>query len=71
MLDEFAPEALREAVRRNRGAARPAKLEISGGVSLEKLAALAATGVDYISVGALTKHLRAVDLSMRLEPAAG
>jgi nicotinate-nucleotide pyrophosphorylase (carboxylating) len=71
MLDEFAPEGLREAVRRNRTAPRPAKLEISGGVRLESIAALAATGVDYISVGALTKHLQAIDLSMRLEPAAG
>jgi nicotinate-nucleotide pyrophosphorylase (carboxylating) len=68
MLDDYAPEALREAVHRNRTAARPAKLEISGGVGLESLPALAATGVDYISVGSLTKHLHAIDLSMRLDP---
>jgi len=71
MLDDFGPEAQHEAVRRNRAAARPALLEISGGVSLPGLAALAASGVDYISIGAITKHLRAVDLSMRLELAAG
>jgi len=71
MLDEYTAVAQREAVRRNRVAARPAKLEISGGVSLESLPALAASGVDYISVGSLTKHIRAIDLSMRLEPAAG
>jgi nicotinate-nucleotide pyrophosphorylase (carboxylating) len=67
MLDEYAPAALAEAVRRNRAAARPVALEVSGGVTLEDLPALAATGVDYVSVGALTKHLRAVDLSMRLD----
>jgi len=67
MLDEYPAEALLEAVLRNRKAARPAKLEISGGVSLETLPSLAATGVDYISVGAITKHVRAVDLSMRLD----
>jgi nicotinate-nucleotide pyrophosphorylase (carboxylating) len=67
MLDEFPAEALLEAVGRNRSAARPAKLEISGGVSLETLPSLAATGVDFISVGAITKHVRAIDLSMRLD----
>ena len=45
----------------------PVKLEASGSVSLESVRAIAETGVDYISVGALTKHVRAVDLSMRLE----
>jgi nicotinate-nucleotide pyrophosphorylase (carboxylating) len=67
MLDEFPAETLLEAVHRNRSAARPAKLEISGGVSLETLPSLAATGVDYISVGGITKHVRAIDLSMRLD----
>jgi nicotinate-nucleotide pyrophosphorylase (carboxylating) len=71
MLDEYAPGTQREAVQRNRAAARPAKLELSGGVTLETLPALAASGVDYISVGGITKHVRAVDLSMRLELAAG
>jgi nicotinate-nucleotide pyrophosphorylase (carboxylating) len=67
MLDEFPAETLLEAVHRNRSAARPAKLEISGGVSLETLPSLAATGVDYISIGGITKHVRAIDLSMRLD----
>jgi nicotinate-nucleotide pyrophosphorylase (carboxylating) len=45
---------------------------VSGGVGLERVASIAATGVDCISVGALTKHVRAVDFSMRLgEPPAG
>ncbi len=43
------------------------KLEASGSVSLETVRAIAETGVDYVSVGGLTKHVRAVDLSMRLE----
>lgn len=63
LLDNFTPDDLRSAVVRAAGHAR---LEVSGGVSLPDVAALAATGVDFISVGALTKHVRAVDLSMRL-----
>lgn len=64
MLDNFAPADIRTAVARSRGRAR---LEVSGGVSLDALAELAATGVDFISVGAITKHLRAVDFSMRVQ----
>jgi nicotinate-nucleotide pyrophosphorylase (carboxylating) len=64
MLDNFSLDAIREAVLRSRGAAR---LEVSGGVSLESLGELAATGVDFISVGALTKHLHATDFSMRVD----
>jgi nicotinate-nucleotide pyrophosphorylase (carboxylating) len=45
----------------------PIKLEASGNVSLDSLRAIAETGVDFISVGSLTKHVRAVDLSMRFE----
>jgi nicotinate-nucleotide pyrophosphorylase (carboxylating) len=66
MLDEFSLEDMRRAVALNRASARPAKVEASGGVSLERLAAIAATGVDFISVGGLTKHVQAVDLSLRL-----
>jgi nicotinate-nucleotide pyrophosphorylase (carboxylating) len=62
LLDNFPPERLREAVVRNAGRAR---LEASGGVTLENVRAIAETGVDDISVGVLTKHLRAIDLSMR------
>lgn len=64
MLDNFALEELKQAVALNGGRA---KLEASGNVTEAGLAELAATGVDYISIGALTKHCRAVDLSMRLE----
>jgi nicotinate-nucleotide pyrophosphorylase (carboxylating) len=54
-----------------RGSGRGVKLEASGSVSLESVREIAATGVDYISVGSLTKHVRAVDLSMRLEFGGG
>jgi len=65
MLDNFELESLRSAVALNRAHERPALLECSGGVTLERIAAIAATGVDYISVGSLTKNIDAVDLSMR------
>jgi nicotinate-nucleotide pyrophosphorylase (carboxylating) len=67
MLDNFSLPDLRTAVNRNREAGSPVKLEASGGASLETVRAIAATGVDFISVGAITKHVRAIDLSMRLE----
>lgn len=66
MLDELNDADMRECVRRNVQAGRPVKLEASGSVNLDTVAAIAATGVDFISVGSITKHLRAVDLSMRL-----
>ncbi|MEC5343878.1 carboxylating nicotinate-nucleotide diphosphorylase [Brenneria populi] len=62
MLDNFSLEKIREAVNIARGRAL---LEISGNVTIETLRDYAQTGVDYISVGALTKHVRALDLSMR------
>ncbi|MBX3727026.1 MAG: carboxylating nicotinate-nucleotide diphosphorylase [Xanthomonadales bacterium] len=68
MLDEFAPEALAEAVALARGRA---KLEVSGSLTAGRLAGIAALGVDYVSVGGLTKHVRAIDLSMRLDPRTG
>ena len=68
MLDNFDLPRIREAVHANGGRAR---LEISGGVGLDEIRRLAETGVDYISVGALTKHVRAVDFSMRFQPLAG
>jgi nicotinate-nucleotide pyrophosphorylase (carboxylating) len=67
MLDEFTHADLRAAVARNRARGRPVKLEASGSVSLETVRAIAETGVDYVSVGGLTKNVRAVDLSMRLD----
>lgn len=69
LLDNMDLATLREAVRIND--AHPdggAVLEISGGVNLQTVRALAETGVDRISVGALTKDIRAIDLSMRLYP---
>jgi nicotinate-nucleotide pyrophosphorylase (carboxylating) len=67
MLDEFTLEGMREAVALNRASERPLKLEASGSVTLETVRNIALTGVDYISVGSITKHVRAVDLSMRFE----
>jgi nicotinate-nucleotide pyrophosphorylase (carboxylating) len=67
MLDNFTLEDLRTAVDRNRQAGSPVKLEASGGASLETVRAIAETGVDFISVGSITKHVHAIDLSMRLE----
>ncbi|MDX7837381.1 carboxylating nicotinate-nucleotide diphosphorylase [Aeromonas caviae] len=62
MLDNFDIPMMQKAVRLNQGRA---KLEVSGNVTLDTLAGYAATGIDFISVGALTKHVRALDLSMR------
>lgn len=62
LLDNFTLELLREAVALNAG---QAKLEASGGVTLKNIRAIAETGVDYISTGALTKDIHAIDLSMR------
>ena len=62
MLDNFETAQMREAVKRTNG---QAQLEVSGNVTDETLREFAETGVDFISVGALTKHLRALDLSMR------
>jgi nicotinate-nucleotide pyrophosphorylase (carboxylating) len=68
LLDEFTLDDLRAAVAMNRAHARgPMQLEASGGITLESLRAIAETGVDFISVGSLTKHVRAIDLSMRFE----
>ena len=63
MLDNFSLDALREAVARTAGRA---ELEASGNVTDQTLVAIAETGVDLISIGALTKHIRALDLSMRM-----
>ncbi|SIP88742.1 carboxylating nicotinate-nucleotide diphosphorylase [Marinobacterium stanieri] len=63
MLDNFSPERMIAAVAQTAGRA---KLEASGNITDETLLDYASTGVDYISIGALTKHCRAVDLSMRI-----
>ncbi len=68
LLDEFSLDDLRAAVALNRAHPRgPIGLEASGSVTFETLRAIAETGVDYVSIGSLTKHVRAVDLSMRFE----
>jgi nicotinate-nucleotide pyrophosphorylase (carboxylating) len=66
LLDNFSLDAMREAVQATRQHANShIELEASGNISLETLRAVADTGVDFISVGGLTKHVRATDLSMR------
>ena len=66
LLDDFSLEDMRAAVAMNRAHGSPLKLEASGGIQLDNVRAIAETGVDFISVGSLTKHVRAVDLSMRV-----
>ncbi len=63
MLDNFQLPEIKQAVILNNG---QAKLEVSGNITLENIRELASTGVDYISSGSLTKHIKAIDLSMRL-----
>lgn len=63
MLDNFHIADIQQAVSLNKG---QAKLEVSGNITAEALRSLSSTGVDYISSGALTKNLQAIDLSMRL-----
>lgn len=65
LLDNMTLEQMREAVRWTAGRAA---LEASGGITLDNVRAVAETGVDRISIGALTKDVQAVDLSMRFEP---
>jgi nicotinate-nucleotide pyrophosphorylase (carboxylating) len=67
LLDNFSLPALREAVAVNANASKPLKLEASGGITAATLRDIARTGVDFISVGSITKHVRAIDLSMRFE----
>jgi nicotinate-nucleotide pyrophosphorylase (carboxylating) len=67
LLDNFSLEAMRDGVALNSKAQHPLKIEASGGITAENLRAIAETGVDFISVGSITKHVRAVDLSMRFE----
>ena len=64
MLDNFSLDDLRAAVTLNAGAI---ELEASGNIGLDNIRTIAETGVDYISIGALTKHVKAVDLSMRIK----
>ena len=63
MLDNFSNEQIQRAVSINQ---KRCKLEVSGNITDERLASLSTLGVDYISSGALTKHVRAIDLSLRI-----
>jgi nicotinate-nucleotide pyrophosphorylase (carboxylating) len=65
LLDNMRTDMIREAVRRTRGRA---KVEISGGVTLERVPELAATGAEYVSIGALTHSAQAADISFEIEP---
>ena len=67
MLDELTLADMRTAVELNRARGARAKLEASGNVTLASVREIALTGVDYISIGGITKHVQAVDLSMRCE----
>lgn len=64
MLDNFPLSRIEEAVLIN---ASRVKLEVSGDVNLDNIASIGATGVDYVSVGSLTKHIKAINLSMRFD----
>jgi nicotinate-nucleotide pyrophosphorylase (carboxylating) len=68
LLDNFGLDDMRAAVAERDAAERPVTLEASGGITLENVAGVAETGVDFISVGALTHSAPALDLSMLLEP---
>jgi len=69
LLDNMTPETVRAAVERVQRHSRRVPLEASGGITLENVRAFAETGVDYISVGALTHSAPAVDMSLRVMPA--
>ncbi len=64
MLDNFPLARIEEAVSINAGRV---KLEVSGDVNLDNIASIGATGVDFVSVGSLTKHVKAINLSMRFD----
>jgi nicotinate-nucleotide pyrophosphorylase (carboxylating) len=66
LVDNFTPEDLRAAVQRTRGRA---VVEVSGGVTLERIPEIAASGADFVSVGALTHSVKAADISFEVEPA--
>jgi nicotinate-nucleotide pyrophosphorylase (carboxylating) len=69
MLDEFSGGDMRIAVAERNASGAATRIEVSGGVTLETVRTLATAGIDYISIGALTKHLRAIDLSLRFRAA--
>jgi nicotinate-nucleotide pyrophosphorylase (carboxylating) len=65
MLDEFSHADMRTAVAERNAAASAVRIEASGGLNLDSIRAVAQAGVDCISIGSLTKHLHAIDLSLR------
>jgi nicotinate-nucleotide pyrophosphorylase (carboxylating) len=67
LLDDFTLNDMRRAFKLNAAAPHPAVLEVSGGVNLDTIRDIARTGVDRISVGKLTKDVRAIDLSLRID----
>jgi nicotinate-nucleotide pyrophosphorylase (carboxylating) len=73
LIDDFDAQTRREAVHIARGAPYDGRipLEVSGSVDLEGLRAIAEDGVDFVSIGGLTKHVRAIDLSLKLGPPPG
>jgi nicotinate-nucleotide pyrophosphorylase (carboxylating) len=68
LLDNMTPETVRKAVERVASHPRHIPLEASGGITLENVRKYAEAGVDFISVGALTHSVKAIDLSMRIRP---
>ena len=68
MLDEFTQADMRIAVSERNAAKSATRIEASGGIDIGTIRAIAITGIDYISVGALTKHVNAIDLSLRFAP---
>ncbi|MGE8219511.1 MAG: carboxylating nicotinate-nucleotide diphosphorylase [Stenotrophomonas acidaminiphila] len=70
LIDDFSPAMRRDAVRiaASQAPAKRIPLEVSGSVGLEGLRAIAEDGVDYVSIGGLTKHVQAIDLSLKLGP---
>lgn len=71
MLDNFTIEDTQKAVELVASLGKPCQLEASGDISLTHLRQVAETGVDFISMGALTKHIKAIDLSMRFQQEIG
>ncbi|AUZ54744.1 carboxylating nicotinate-nucleotide diphosphorylase [Stenotrophomonas acidaminiphila] len=70
LIDDFSPAMRRDAVRiaASQAPAKRIPLEVSGSVGLDGLRAIAEDGVDYVSIGGLTKHVQAIDLSLKLGP---
>ncbi|MBV9480079.1 MAG: nicotinate-nucleotide diphosphorylase (carboxylating), partial [Acidobacteria bacterium] len=69
LFDHMSPEDVRQAVERLKTLERRVPLECSGGITVDNVRAYAETGVDYVTIGALTQSAPAVDMSMRIVPA--